>query len=214
MKITTLQVGPICTNCYILQDETQKLCAVIDPGDEGGRIADAVQATGSKPLFILLTHGHGDHTGGIAALERRIPGLPVSISAAEPVGAVFPSEAMIPSDLFAPLPAGVEVRHYRDGDTLAVGSLTVQVLATPGHSEGGVSLLVGDALFCGDTLFAGSCGRTDLPGGSVPKILSSLGRLGRLEGNLRVYPGHMESSTLDRERGSNPYLMHALRTNQ
>ena len=84
------------------------------------------------------------------------------------------------------------------------------MLATPGHSEGSVTLRCGDALFCGDTLFAGSCGRTDFPGGSMDKILASLRRLGKLEGNLAVYPGHMESTTLDRERRTNPFLLQAL----
>ena len=98
---------------------------------------------------------------------------------------------------------------YDEGDTVAVGGLTVSVLATPGHSEGSVTLRCGDALFCGDTLFAGSCGRTDFPGGSMEKMMASL-RLGQLEGNLQVLPGHMEPSALDRERRTNPYLLHAM----
>ena len=95
---------------------------------------------------------------------------------------------------------------------LTVGSLAVTVLATPGHSEGSVTLRCGDALFCGDTLFAGSCGRTDFPGGSIKKIMASLRRLGSLEGDLIVYPGHMEPSRLDRERRDNPFLLQAMRT--
>ena len=94
---------------------------------------------------------------------------------------------------------------------MAVGGLTVSVLATPGHSEGSVTLRCGDALFCGDTLFAGSCGRTDFPGGSMEKMMASLRRLGQLEGDLQVLPGHMEPSTLDRERRTNPYLIQAMR---
>lgn len=103
-----------------------------------------------------------------------------------------------------------DTRSYDEGDTIAVGGLTLSVLATPGHSEGGVTLRCGDALFCGDTLFAGSCGRTDFPGGSVKKIMASLKRLGSLEGDLKVYPGHMEPSTLERERAWNPYLRQAM----
>ena len=111
--------------------------------------------------------------------------------------------------LFPPL--GRDVRDYGEGDTLTVGGLTVSVLATPGHSEGSVTLRCGDALFCGDTLFAGSCGRTDFPGGSMEKMMTSLRRLGQLDGDLQVLPGHMEASTLDRERRGNPYLLHAMR---
>ena len=101
-------------------------------------------------------------------------------------------------------------KDYGEGDTIQVGGLTLKVLATPGHSEGSVTLRCGDVLFCGDTLFAGSCGRTDFPGGSVKKMMESLKRLGELEGDLVVYPGHMEDSTLDRERSWNPYLRQAM----
>ena len=95
---------------------------------------------------------------------------------------------------------------YGEGDTLPLGTLTIEVLHTPGHSPGSVTLKAGDALFTGDTLFAGDCGRTDLRGGSWEEILASLGRLGRLEGNFHVLPGHMDTSDLDTERQVNPYL--------
>ena len=97
-----------------------------------------------------------------------------------------------------------------EGDHLTLGELELQVLHTPGHSEGSVTLRCGDVLFCGDTLFAGSCGRTDFPGGDTAKLLASLRRLGELEGDLRVLPGHMEDSTLSRERQTNPYLRQAM----
>lgn len=202
MKIEALQVGPIGTNCYLLSDETRSVCAVVDPGGEGGRIARAVDAAGWKPVCILLTHGHTDHTDGLGELLAHFTDLPVYLNPADPVGT---------SRLFGPLPAGIDLRPYGEGDTVAVGDLTVRVLATPGHSKGSVTLWAKDALLCGDTLFAGSCGRTDLPGGDLGEILGSLKRLGNLPGNLQVLPGHMESSTLDAERTGNPYLSHALR---
>ena len=108
-----------------------------------------------------------------------------------------------------PLPREV-LRFYDEGDTVAVGGLTVEVLHTPGHSKGSVVLKTGDILFTGDTLFRGSCGRTDLPGGSYQEIMTSLARLGRLAGDYRVCPGHEGLSTLDAERRSNYYLMEAL----
>jgi len=109
-----------------------------------------------------------------------------------------------------PLLSG-DIRDYDEGDSLSVGSLTVSVMATPGHSEGSVTLRCGDALFCGDTLFAGSCGRTDFQGGDMEKMMASLKRLSALEGDLQVLPGHMDFSSLDRERRVNPYLLHAMR---
>lgn len=101
-------------------------------------------------------------------------------------------------------------RYYADGDTLTLGSLTLTVWETPGHSEGSVCLLVGDVIFAGDTLFRMSCGRTDFPGGSYPAILRSLARLARLEGNYTVYPGHESATTLDFERNHNPYMRQGL----
>lgn len=203
MEIKTLQVGPIGTNCYILCDETEKLCAVVDPGGEAARVAAAVQDTGCAPCAILLTHGHYDHTGGVADLTARWPDVPVYLNQRD----VYEGDAYL-RQLFPPVPGS---ENYDEGDTVAVGSLTVEVLATPGHSEGSVTLRCGDALLCGDTLFAGSCGRTDFPGGSVQKIMASLKRLGDLPGDFQVYPGHMEPSTLERERRVNPFMLQAMR---
>ena len=203
MNIFTLQVGPIGTNCYILCDGEEKLCAVIDPGGDAGRVAAAVAETGCAPCAILLTHGHYDHTGAVGELQAKWPEIPVYLSRRDVYADAYTRQ------LFPPLSG--DVRDYDEGDTVAVGGLTVSVLATPGHSEGSVTLRCGDALFCGDTLFAGSCGRTDFPGGSMEKMMASLRRLGQLEGDLQVLPGHMEPSTLDRERRYNPYLLQAMR---
>ena len=202
MDIKTLQVGPIGTNCYILCDETEKLCAVIDPGGDADRVAAAVRDSGCAPCVILLTHGHYDHTGAVAELAEKWPDVPVYLNHRD----VYEGDAYL-QQLFPPVPAA---KDYGEGDTIRVGCLAVKVLATPGHSEGSVTLRCGNALFCGDTLFAGSCGRTDFPGGSVKKMMESLKRLGELEGDLTVYPGHMEDSTLDRERSWNPYLRQAM----
>ena len=203
MQIHSLQVGPIGTNCYLLCDEEAGVCAVIDPGGEAGRIRTAVENTGCKPCGIFLTHGHYDHTGAADELRAYWPEIPVYLNRRDR----YEGDAYA-LQLFPRL-AG-EVRDYDEGDTLAVGDLTVTVLATPGHSEGSVTLRCGNVLFCGDTLFAGSCGRTDFLGGSMHKMMASLRRLGGLEGDLKVYPGHMEPSTLDRERRWNPYLLQAM----
>ncbi len=202
MDIKTLQVGPIGTNCYLLCDETEKLCAVIDPGGDAVRVAAAVEDSGCAPCAILLTHGHYDHTGGVAELRAKWPDVPVYLNHRDQ----YEGDAYL-QQLFPPVPGA---KDYDEGDTIQVGGLTVDVMATPGHSEGSVTLRCGDVLLCGDTLFAGSCGRTDFPGGSVKKIMASLKRLGSLEGDLQVYPGHMETSTLDQERSWNPYLHQAM----
>lgn len=203
MKIRSLQVGPICTNCYLLEDEDTGLAAVIDPGDEAERISALVEKEGVEVRLILLTHGHFDHTTGVGPLRKLLGPVPVYIHKADAGGAgsrAFPLSGQVD-----------DLRFYQDGDELSLGGLTVRVMETPGHSAGSVTLQVGDVLFCGDTLFAGSCGRTDLPGGSWEDMERSLRRLGRLEGDFRVLPGHGEGSTLQRERRANPYLSEAMK---
>ena len=202
MFIKSFTVGPVATNCYLVADETTKKGVIIDPGDQGERIAQFAKESGYDFEKILLTHGHYDHTGAVGELQAKWPETPVYLNRRD----VYADACT--QQLF-PLLSG-DVRDYDEGDTVAVGGLTVTVLATPGHSEGSVTLRCQDALFCGDTLFAGSCGRTDFPGGSMEKMMASLRRLGQLEGDLRVLPGHMEASTLDRERRWNPYLLQAM----
>ena len=198
MKIISMQVGPIMTNCYILIDEESKKTAVIDPGEDADRILAALREEDSQVEYILLTHGHYDHTTAVPELHAALPQARIYIHQADANGAG--------SKLF-PLASQVEdLLLYDEGDTLALGGLTIQVLHTPGHSPGSVTLKAGDVLFTGDTLFAGDCGRTDLRGGSWEEILVSLGRLGKLEGNFHVLPGHGDTSDLDTERKINPYL--------
>ena len=125
---------------------------------------------------------------------------------------IHPADANGAGSRLFPLAGQVkELNFYDEGDTLPLGGLTIHVLHTPGHSKGSVTLLVEDVLFTGDTLFAGSCGRTDLAGGSYEEIMSSLARLGRLEGDYHVCPGHDVTSTLERERQLNPFMQEALR---
>ncbi|MBR0283378.1 MAG: MBL fold metallo-hydrolase [Oscillibacter sp.] len=202
MHVQCLQVGMIETNCYILSDEARGECAIIDPGDEAGRVAAAVRKSGCTPTAILLTHGHYDHTEAVADLRRTYPGVTVYLNREDT------PEFGAPGMLFPPVP---DTRHYAEGDTVNVGNLTVKVLSTPGHSKGSVSLLCETALFSGDTLFAGDCGRTDLWGGDMEEMLRSLGRLGCLDGDFTVYPGHMESSTLELERKRNPWVRQGMR---
>ena len=202
MKVKVMQVGPIGTNCYILEDDTTGKAAVIDPGDEAGRILKVLEEDKVEVEYILLTHGHYDHTTAVPELARTFPQAAIYIHKADANGAG--------SQLF-PLAGQVEgLKYYDEGDTLPLGSLTIQVLHTPGHSPGSVTLKVEDVLFTGDTLFCGSMGRTDLGGGSYEQIMASLKRLGELEGDFHVCPGHDRTSTLDRERKYNPFLLEAM----
>ena len=201
MQIKMMQVGPLGTNCYLLEDEKSKLAAVVDPGGDAPRILSQAQADGVEVKMILLTHAHFDHTGGVAELCASLPGVPVYLHPAD--------AALVGSDVFPAI--GAATVPYEDGDTVQLGELAIQVLHTPGHTPGGVCLLVGDALFTGDTLFQGSMGRIDFEGGSYEDIMASLARLAHLPGDFRVLPGHMDASTLERERKTNYYIREALR---
>ena len=162
MKVNVMQVGPIGTNCYILKDETTGKAAVIDPGDEPVRILAALKEDGAEVTHILLTHGHYDHTTAVPELEKALPQAAIYIHHADANGA---------GNTLFPLAGQVDgLNFYDEGDHIPVGSLDVQVLHTPGHSKGSVTLKVGDVLFTGDTLFCGSCGRTDLRGLSLIHI--------------------------------------------
>lgn len=200
MKVSMMQVGPIGTNCYILEDG--KKAAVIDPGDEADRILAQLNQLDVQVEYILLTHGHYDHTTAVPELHKALPEAKIYIHQADANGAgsrLFPLAGQVDGLLL-----------YDEGDSLPLGSLTIEVLHTPGHSKGSVTLRAGDVLFTGDTLFAGSMGRTDLSGGDEGEIMASLKRLGELEGSFTVCPGHMQTSTLDQERKTNPYLRMAM----
>ena len=198
MIFDTIPVGPIGTNCYLIGDEAAGVCAVVDPGAEPEKILDMVRRSGLKLEKVFLTHGHYDHVGAADAL-----------AAAGAAVYIHPADAnQGDARLFPPLSSAF--RPFEDNSSLSVGSLTVEVLHTPGHSAGSVTLLTEDVMLCGDTLFTGSCGRWDLTGGDYEALQRSLARLGRLEGDYKVCPGHGPLSTLARERQTNPYMRQAI----
>ena len=206
MLIKTIPVGQLETNCYIVTNEDTLECVVIDPGDESNTILDYIEDNRLKCRAIMLTHGHFDHVGAaeeVAAAE----GCPLWISPEDWAMSLEPSAAP-----FFPLDHSRirTVRFFSEDAPLTVSGLHLSVLKTPGHTPGSVCLMGEDCLFTGDTLFDGSCGRTDLPGGSHLQMRRSLCRLAALSGDFHVYPGHGPATTLDVQRTRNPYLTEVL----
>lgn len=205
MIIEHLVVGPLSVNCYILACQTTRKAAVIDPGDEGPRILAKAEMMGVEIVSIINTHGHFDHVGANSYLknhtnaqllihQKDLELLPLAADHALRYGLI-----VTPS----PKPDST----ISDDDIIEVGNLKVKVIYTPGHSPGGVCLMVEDVLFSGDTLFAQSIGRTDLPGGNLHQLMSSIRKkLLILEKKTRVYPGHGEDTTIEREEKANPFI--------
>ena len=194
LKVHALALGAYQTNCYIIHDEHSKTCCVIDPGYDADTILDKLEALGLTLEAILLTHGHFDHVGAVKDL------------AAETQCDVY----LHPDDLSMPpmMTAGqlYYTKTYAEGSQLQLAGLDIAVLHTPGHTPGSVCLMTETTIFSGDTLFQGSCGRTDLPGGDWATITKSLKRLAALEGNFWVFSGHGGSTTLRDEKKYNPYM--------
>ena len=194
LNVKVLRLGAYRTNCYIVWNEGSDTCVVIDPGYEPETVLTQTEQLGKKIEAILLTHGHFDHVGGVRQL------------AADTDCRVYihPAELSLPQQLTAG--SLYHTHTYGEGDALSLAGTTFRVLHTPGHTPGCVCLVAEDMLFSGDTLFADSCGRTDLPGGDWATIHKSLLRLAALEQDFAVYPGHGQSTTLAQEKSWNPYM--------
>lgn len=208
MDVKHVVVPAVYTNCYLLCDQDTRKAAVIDPGGDDpqtvGAIGRWLADEGYTLTHILLTHGHYDHVGGVAALCKYDPAVYIHQADADmPLSDLFPLNRQA-SETFTAF------NLYGEGDHISVGDLDVAVLHTPGHTPGSVCLRCGNVIFTGDTLFAGSMGRTDFAGGKGEDMAASLKRLGELEGDFILYPGHGEFTTLERERAANPYLKMAM----
>jgi glyoxylase-like metal-dependent hydrolase (beta-lactamase superfamily II) len=202
-----LVVGPLEANCYILWDSSDLSAVVVDPGHDGEVIEKEVKKQGLEVKYIINTHGHFDHIGAAGYLRERL-GVKLAIhtkdvpllEAATVQGSYFNVET--------PPQRAPEV-FLEDGTLIEAGSLSIKVLHTPGHTEGGVCLYVEDegVLFTGDTLFAGSVGRTDLPGGSFETLMNSIReKILPLGDSVRVFPGHGPETTVGEEKSLNPFI--------
>ena len=205
MKIERFVIGPIGTNCYIVINEETKGCFVTDPAACPPELVSHIRSTGLKVQAVLLTHGHFDHIMGVKTVQD-MTGAKIYMHELEKdfatdsrlnlstVIAERQCDAFVPDVL------------YHDGDKIQVGNLTFRVLHTPGHTIGSSCLIVKDTIFSGDTIFKGSIGRTDFPTSDPAKMMESVQKVAELEGNYAVFPAHGDSTTLDYERNTNPFM--------
>lgn len=194
LHIRTLPLGDLQTNCYIVSKDESRDCVVIDPGADAYLIEQALQADALRCAAILLTHGHFDHVGAVREL----------VATAGCAVYLRPEELTLPPALTDGTLYYSDL--YPESRQLTVAGMSFSVLHTPGHTPGSVCLLCEDALFSGDTLFAGSCGRVDFPGGDARQMKASLLQLKTLPDALRIFPGHGDASTVAYEKKHNFYL--------
>jgi len=196
--IKTIIAGMYEENCYLVMDDDTKELAIIDPGGQTNILEKEIKLLGAKPKFILLTHGHMDHVGAVVELSNKFS-IPFYINEIE--------ENYIKNDksVFGSLPKASG--YLKEGDTLKLGDEVIKVIETPGHTAGGICFLIADKLFTGDTLFQGSVGRSDFPGGNGMLLVKNIKeKLLPLGDNIEVYAGHGDASTIGYEKRRNPYL--------
>ena len=206
MKIVNIPTGMLQANTYLVCDETSRLGFIVDLGGYSKELKNIIEKNDIQIQYIVLTHGHGDHIGGVQEHLRDFPDAKVVCSRAE-------EKMLLDPELNEAHHFGPEKVSFNpdilvdDGDTLTVGNMTMKFIMTPGHTEGGMCILIDDVLFSGDTLFCRSIGRTDLAGGDFRTIMESIKKkLFLLPDETQVLPGHMGPTTIGFEKEHNPFV--------
>ncbi len=203
MSIKQYEIGPLATNCYLFIDDNTNCAVVVDPAFESEKLLKDIQEVDLK--YILLTHAHADHIMGVHKIKE-LTGAKIVAHENEQTR-LKSKEANLYSALGCYLSDyvghDIDIKVF-DGDVLEFGEKTITVLHTPGHTDGSVCYVCADIIFCGDTVFYNSYGRTDFESGNFSQIIDSFYKLSQLEGDYALYSGHGEPTTLDRERQFNP----------
>jgi glyoxylase-like metal-dependent hydrolase (beta-lactamase superfamily II) len=204
MPYLKLEVGELQTNMYLFYSARSRRCFIIDPGAEAGKIIELVEGEKLDPLAVILTHGHADHVGAAGAMLGYFH-IPLWIHEADEKLIRSQANREIAAMFAISLPPPAQ-RLLSDGETIGSDDLSLTVIHSPGHTPGSILLRSDDLLFTGDTLFQGDVGRTDLPGGDAEQLQCSLAKIRGFPASTMILPGHGETSTLEQELKTNPYL--------
>lgn len=206
MIIKNYHTGPLAVNCYVVADEKTKKAFMVDPGGHNLNMVNYIKDNGLVLEYIILTHAHGDHMGGVQDIQKEFPDA--KLVACIHDKALLEDAKLNMSTMVYGYPVAFSADLYvADGETMKVGDLELKFLHTPGHTPGGMCILAEDVLFSGDTLFEQSIGRTDFPGSSYQDILKSIHeKLFVLPDDTKVLPGHMGPTTIGYEKESNPFV--------
>ncbi len=207
MKIRSIPSGPLMVNSYLVYDEVNKIGFIVDPGGFKKKMMEIIKENGLDIRYIILTHGHGDHIGGVERYREEIPGI-VLVAAKAEVPLLADPEMNI-SSMIGQAVSLVPDMTVEEGDELDIGDMRLRFVMTPGHTPGSMCVIMDGegAVFSGDTLFSQSIGRTDFPGGSLEQLIGSIRKkLLVLPDETEVYPGHMGATTIGFERKYNPFV--------
>lgn len=205
MFLERIPAGIYAVNCYIIGDEKTKKAAVIDPGGHVDRIIEILEKNDFKLEYIILTHAHADHIGGVQELKDKL-GIPLYLHK-DDLYMLKDSNINLSAILGGPIVETETDKLLEDGDILELGELKLFIIHTPGHTKGGISIQVDRFLFTGDTLFANSIGRSDLEGGDQEKLIDSIkNKILTLDEKLTVLPGHGTATTIANEKANNPFV--------
>jgi hydroxyacylglutathione hydrolase len=204
MKLQKIVVGQLDVNCYIISDDSMSEALIIDPGDEPEKIIEYVDANGLRPHSLLFTHAHYDHVCAVKELHDRYGAIILMHGLDKATYEMTTRQCL--SWGYSPEDFPWPERTITDGETISVGRLSFKVIHTPGHTPGSICLYGENTLFTGDTLFKGSVGRTDLPGGDSELLYRSLKRLALLPAETRVMCGHDDETTMGDEMEDNPFM--------
>ena len=209
MYIKAIVLGPVSANCYIICDEETKISAVIDPGDYNSALLKEIENSGMKELkYILCTHAHFDHIAGAGRLKEKFPEAKIAVGV-EDSPALNDDMLSLSAYFGAPFYPCVGDVFLKNGDTLDIGNISFNIISAPGHTPGGVLYYEKEqgVIFTGDTLFKGSVGRTDFPGGSSAVLMNTLKKIKNYPDECVVYSGHGEKTTIKHEKRFNMYLI-------